>query len=193
MKVIVYYQSGLIDVFDSTNFTNSEPYSKDGCSVMTEFALRLDLLEKEGLVVDVFTYDRDTDPNDPKVRIGTTMVPYALRRNGNRLRLVSLVELKDIAKITLDGELVVWRQGTELINAVKFSNQELLCFSNVTTTSINQKASSIFRYLKNANPDMEEGVVANMMGYTLDAIRAIQIDEAAQNESDDEDGKSKEE
>lgn len=188
MRVVVYYQSGLVDVFDSTNFTNVEPYRGESRSIMTEFSLRLDLLDKEGLVVDLFTYDSDTEADDgPKARVENVMVPYALRRPGHRIRLVSPAEIEDIAKITLDGEMMMWRQGTELVNAVKFANQELLCFSNAVTVSINQRALSIFHYLTKANPDMDEETVAEMMGYTMPALQSIMIDETAQDMEDEED------
>ena len=192
MKVVVYYQSGKIDVFDSTNFTLAEPFSRIGKNLMTEFTLRLDLLNEgyeEGLFVDVFWYDL-ARTNTPISDDDTgAEIPLCNRQVGCRICLVSKNELQNIAKISLDGEMLVWRQGTgdnsELINGIKFSNQEILCFSNTTTTSINRRASSVFAYLQNAHPDKSSDEVAQMMGYSLKAIEAVQAYEAANLEDDD--------
>lgn len=185
MRVVVYYQSGLVDVFDTLNFTNNEPYRDTSCAIVTEFALRLDLIEREGLVMDTFVYDKDADDDAPRAKVEEVTVPFALRRPGHRVRLVARGELRRVAKVTLDGELMLWRQGDELINAVKFANQEVLCFSNATTTSINQKAMSIFSYLQKANPELDADKVAGLMGFTQKAIEDIRYYEQENGQADD--------
>lgn len=190
MKVVVFYQSGKLDVFTSSDFACNEPWVKQGINVMTEFCLRLDLLEAEGLVVDVFWYDSsDSSEGVESVDADTSaVIKHAMRRTGRRIRLVSLDELAEIAQITIDDELAVWRQGEYLINGIKFKNQEILCFSNDNITGINRRASAVFEYLKNANPKLEPDKISAMMGYPLKAIEELQEAETANIESNDNSG-----
>ena len=55
MKLITYYQTGKIDVFDTATFTATDPFKRDGMNLITEFAIRFDLLEdknsNEGLAI----------------------------------------------------------------------------------------------------------------------------------------------
>lgn len=188
MNIVVYYQSGRIDEFDTSNFCNLEPFKREGQNMTTEFRVRLDLLEPEGLLLEINWYDANpfsqaiTSKADGSEE--SMDILHAVRRSGRRIRLVSQGELADIAKIICNGELMVWRQGSELINAVKFSGQEILCFSNATTTSINARAVAIFEYLQNANPGLSDEVIAQMMGYSKPAIDMILADEAANHEED---------
>ena len=101
--------------------------------------------------------------------------------------MVSKSELEQIAQITVNGELVAWRQGGFLINGTKFRNQEILCFSNDNVTGINRRASAVFDYLKKANPGVSEEALAARMGYPLEAIMQIREAEAANVADSDED------
>lgn len=71
MKLITYYQTGKIDVFDTATFTATDPFKRDGMNLITEFAIRFDLLEdknsNEGLVVDVYWYDAKIHDKDNAV------------------------------------------------------------------------------------------------------------------------------
>ena len=128
MKLITYYQTGKIDVFDTATFTATDPFKRDGMNLITEFAIRFDLLEdknsNEGLVVDVYWYDAKIHDKDNAVTSldekKNATLNNALLKASTRIRLISKRELEDVAKITLDGELVEWRQGGELVNGVKF-------------------------------------------------------------------------
>lgn len=184
MNITVYYQSGRIDSFSTENFCAQEPFKSEGTNITTEFQLRLDLLYEEGLLLEVFWYDANISNSSVSSKndeVGIK-IPHASRMRGRRVRLVSHRELADIAKIVCDGELLVWRQGSELINGIKFFGQELLCFSDATTTSINRRALNIFEYLKNANPGLPGENIAKMMGYSKDAIDTIKADETANEE-----------
>ena len=86
--------------------------------------------QNEGLVVDVYWYDAKIHDKDNAVTSldekKNATLNNALLKASTRIRLISKRELEDVAKITLDGELVEWRQGGELVNGVKFFSQELL-------------------------------------------------------------------
>lgn len=190
MQIVVYYQSGKLDVFSTDSFTANEPWARHGLNLATELTVRLDLLDDEGLIVDMYWYDGSdagdaVETADDDTR---TVIRHALRRQARRIRLVSQEELEHIAQITIDGELAVWRQGGYLVNGVMFKNQELLCFSNDSVTSMNRRASSVFEYLKNANPGVSEETLSAMMGYPLGAMQQIKADEVANSEEDGGDG-----
>lgn len=147
----------------------------------------LDIRSGEGLVLDLFWYDMNTTGGTTYAELPelNTQIPCAARSLGTRIRLVSPNELLHIVKITCDGELLCWKQGGELIDAVKFSNQEILCFSNGSTQSINDKAVAIFNYLKRAYPHAEDEDIALSMGYPLEAYRRIEAEQVANSEEDE--------
>ena len=113
---------------------------------------------EEGFALDVFWYDGADCKDSIEVvdEDSNTRISHAVRRVGKRILLVSKSELEQIAQITVNGELVAWRQGGFLINGTKFRNQEILCFSNDNVTGINRRASAVFDYLKKANPGVYE-------------------------------------
>lgn len=185
MRVSIYYINGAIDEFNFETFTTAEPFQSPagGSNVSTEFCLRTDLLAQEGLRLDIYWYNTVDDENTRKVFIPEAgrKIAVAGRELGRVLYLVSKSELSHISKVLVDGEVVVWRQGQDLINAVAFASQEMLCYSDASTTSINAKVTEIFDYLKSANPDMPDEQITRLFGYPYAAYLRILEDEGAQN------------
>lgn len=186
MQIKVFYRSGRLDAFDTMAFCTAEPYRRQGDNLLTEFQLLTDseTLANEGLMLEVYWYD-------PRVREDTTcsgryQLPHASRQAGNRIRLASKSELQDVAQITVDGELLIWRQGDHLINGVKFMNQEVLCYSSAVTASINRRALTLYDYLRNAHPSLSDEAVAALLGYPKGAIDDISCAEAANMDFADE-------
>lgn len=192
MKVAVYYQTGKITEFNTETFCSSEPFEGEGNggrNITTEFSLRFDLLEQEGLMLHIYWYNAIIDEQTARSKdesVSDQVIPHAGREAGRFVRLVSKDELKDIAKIEVDGEMVVWRQGYDLINAIKFYNQELICYSDAQTTSVNGRVMGIYRYLKNAHPAATNEELVQMFGYPLSAFLRIQEEELAQVEMEEE-------
>lgn len=179
MLVKVFYRSGKLDAFDTVSFCTSEPYKQSGTNLLTEFQLLTDreTLLAEGLILEVFWYD-------PRVREDTRRsgqygLPHAARQTGNRIRLASRNEIEDIVLVTVDGELMLWRQGEHLINGVLFKNQEILCYSNAVTAGINRRALALYDYIRNADPGLSGEEAAALLGYTKDAIDDISFAESA--------------
>lgn len=189
MQITVSYQSGKMDIFSTVDFTAADPWARKGINLLTEYSPRLDLLEEEGLVLDTYWYDGADAPEAIEVADEDTQITikHAVRRLGRRLLLVSKAELDEIAQITVDGELAAWRQGGYLINGTKFKTQAQICLSDDTSTSINRQASTLFEYLKKANPGLSDETVASQMGFPLDVIVQIQEAEAANLENEDDD------
>ena len=143
---------------------------------MSDFQLRFDYLESKGLVLDIFYYDasRNAETSFETIEEMGLQIPVATRRLGWRIQLVSKEELETAVLILRDNEMFAWKQGDEWINAVKFRLQEILCFSSASTDSTNRKATVLFEYLRKAHPTYTEAEVAALMGFSLEAYRAIQ-------------------
>lgn len=177
MRITVYYENGLTEDFDTISFTMSEPFKSEGSkNILTDFQLRFDYLMTKGLLLDVYYYDavRNADTHFEAVEEFGLEIPVASRRLGWRIQLVSKDELDSAVLILRDNEMFAWKQGDEWINAVKFRLQEILCFSSASTDSTNRKATVLFEYLRRAHPTMTDEEVAALMGFSLEAYRAIQ-------------------
>jgi hypothetical protein len=190
-EIKVYYLSGLIDFFSFDQFVAKEPLkSPSGAAqnLLTEFRLRLDELEREGLVVETWWHDTTTERANRTTEVidrgdGKTFSVdffHAILRPWRKVRLIARSELGDVSKIVVDGEVVVWRQGDDLINGVRFYAAELLYFSNPVTASTNRKALEMFDYIKNAHRDMSDEDIADMLGYSWKAFEQILGQEKSQ-------------
>ena len=186
MLIKVFYQSGRLDVFDTASFCTAEPFRSQGDNLMSEFQLMTDAqsLENEGLLLEVYWYDPRVREDTP--RSGPHNLPHAARQSGRRIRLASRSELNDIALITVDGDLVLWRQGGHLINGVKFQSQEVLCYSSAATASINKRALALYDYIRKAYPDLDGEEAAALLGYTKQAIEDVSAAEIANADLADE-------
>lgn len=193
MRITVFYQTGKVSEFNTETFTTPEPFKGEGgggANVATEFSLRLDKLETEGLMLEVFWHNALVDEYTKEsvdADSGRTIY-HAGREPGRFVRLVSGRELSDIAKICVDGEMVVWRQGDDVINAIKYFNQEILCYSDEVTRSVNAKVMTLYSYLRRSYPLATDEEVAQMLGYPYGAFLRVKEAELAQIEDDDGSG-----
>lgn len=179
MLIKVSYRSGKMDVFDTTSFCATEPFKSKGDNLLTEFLLLFDghTLETEGIMLEVYWYNPKL--REDTVRSGPNNLPHAARMAGHRIRVASKNELEDVVAVSMDGDMLLWRQGDDLINGLKFHNQELLCYADAVTASINRRALALFDYLRRAHPELSEDEIADRIGYTRRAIEAISFEESA--------------
>jgi hypothetical protein len=175
-EITVYYQNGIVE-------SHHEPYISDIPATVkpTSFRLRLDLLNEEGLLVEVtvnlINEAGTAQMADHEANITWT---HARRTACGRVRLVSKDELYNISKIVVDDEIIVWRQGDQLINGILFYTAELLYFSDTNTASVNSKIVELYNYLKAANPDTDDKYIARRFGLNTIALAQI-MDEEARN------------
>ncbi|MDR1016661.1 MAG: hypothetical protein LBL67_04275 [Coriobacteriales bacterium] len=194
MQVKIYYQSGRVAVFDTANFTMPEPFGPKDKNILTNFELNLDSCQNEdslGLYIDVYYYD--IDPGVGKrpetataLRAGRkeSKLTFPSIRSGYRLLLTDKEGLADVGYIEVDGKIVMWRQGDDLINANKFEIQQFICYNSTTAESYNTKVLDLFRYVRNAEGGREEHgptdkQIAERLGYTEAALYKAMRDEAA--------------
>lgn len=181
MRIEVLFKSQRYEEFDSSLQTCSEPYRKEGTAVLVEWNLYLGELETQGVVLTQHWYRRISD-DENTVEIDKAMVPVAQRKIGYAVQLVGADELPDLVWLKKDGEKVLWREGSDLINGERFFAVEQLCYSDAVTKSINKRALSVFDYLCLAHPQWSDEETARHMGYTVSAIERIRDGELAQTE-----------
>lgn len=182
MKIKVYYQNGRIVEHNTDTFCSMEPFKNIGTNIDTELDLRSDLLKTHGLFLVIYWNNYNFDVTNTEKYyddLNEIDLPYANRKQGAVIQLIAKRELEDIIKVVVDGEIILWQQNSELINGVQYANQEILCFSDATTTSINKRAVKIFYYLKKANPDMTDTEIAEQLGYPVSVLETIIAIEAA--------------
>lgn len=175
MQIQVYYDSGLIENFDTQNFCCSEPFEvTGGKNITTDFKLRLDDINK-GLMLQVFWYSTTLNEFTNKSEDAETgaIIPHAMRETGRNILLISANEMNSVVRILVDGQVVIWREGSYLVNAVKFKNQEYLCYAEDSCESINYKAFKMYEYLKKAYPNKTEDEICEMIGLQKGILREI--------------------
>lgn len=185
MNIRVYYDNGRLDEFDVEHFTVSEPF--DGRNMLTNFELRFDELGKESLWLQAHFYDvRD----EYREGVAPEAVPVARRMKGWRFLLVDKSEIGRVAKIIVNGELVAWRQGPDLVNGIRFDAQERACYSDDVTSSVSRRAVALHDYLAAAHSELaaDEDALCAMFGFTKRAFESVLDAEQMQPVQSDGDG-----
>lgn len=196
MLIAVEYKNGRIKEFDTSAFTTPQALTtlQRGMNVLTEFDLRLDRLEIDGLVLDVFWRDVSlmTDSHvlddTATARGGEVKIKHAKRRAAFSIELVNPSVLERVSRILVtraNGTVqAAWRQGSGnwLIKGSMFDAQRVLNYSDATTTSMNAQVSRVFSYIRKTSPLMDDEQIARSMGFPLPAIQEIQGQEAEQDD-----------
>ncbi|MCL2605838.1 MAG: hypothetical protein FWD93_00965 [Coriobacteriia bacterium] len=173
MRVKVYWQNGKIQRFDLSRYQSESPDDK---TIATEYSLRLDELEKEGLRVDIFRYGSksksEIEHNMYGSKIKLTEAQFAPGLTGFTIGLIIPQELSEIVRIDVDGIKVVWRFGEHLINGIKFYGQ-LEMYLGDNPGSFNSNAVVLFERMKSVYPRATDKELAAMMGLPYKAWSKI--------------------
>lgn len=188
MIIAVEYKDGRIKEFDFSSFTSGDALTcveKNAKNMVTEFDLRTDNIERDGLILNVFWHDvtktfgkRELDAQTDTNGYSTEMA-FAQRRAGYSVMICNKKVLNLISRIIVyraNGAVqVAWRQGSEdwLIKGSLFEAQRVLTYTDASTTSLNAQASTVFAYLRRAHPTLSDAEIADMMGYPPDALEEI--------------------
>ncbi|MEW4402893.1 hypothetical protein AB1I62_03990 [Enterococcus sp. AN402] len=178
MKIEVLYKNHSYEEFDSYIFTNAEPYQFQGCNILTDWILHLDKLEEYGIILVQHWYNMKQ--SNGNIVIDGVEVPGIQRNLGKSMLLVAANEVQNIIWVKKDGELILWREGADLIHGDCFFTMQQRCLS------LNKNALALFDYLTNTYPDESDENIAKSMGYTISAIERIRDAEFAQCQWDDE-------
>ena len=195
MIIALEYKSGRIKEFDTSSFTSPEALramERGARNSITEFDLRLDKLDTDGLFLDVFWHDLATSSttrvltDTPDADGYAIEMPIAQRRPGCSIRIANPVVMQDVARIVVQragtSDIVAWRQGTGnwLINGARFSIMRALTYTDASTTSINATAIRMYGYLHAIYPDMTPKEICDLMGYPYEAYDEVRLNEMAQ-------------
>ena len=116
MILEITYEDGREDIFDTDRIAAAEPFG--GGAVLTEFRIRFDRMEEEGLWVEANFYEARAGGGDG--------APAAARRRGWRAMLADPGEVGSIVSIHRDGRPRYWRLGGTLVDDRRLSLAERL-------------------------------------------------------------------
>lgn len=201
MEVSVDYMDGRVVEFNTNDFVPGDPLKgavasdRRAKNFVTEFVLRMDRLETDGLRMDIYyntfgaASESDvvdmTDDIGPKSDGSPRTAPIAVRRLQGVVYLLTAEELEGAAYILVRrcSETVeaAWRQGSGnwLVDGMRFARTARQVYSDANITSKNQKLAIMMNYLNNAHPSLDEQDFCNMTGYPLGAWEEIRDMESA--------------
>lgn len=195
MLIAVEYKDGRIKEFDANAFTSNEAMvgpDRRAKNALTEFDLRLDRIEEDGLRLNIFWHDASREKG--RVALDDTVdeqgrkveLKEAYRRAGVSIMIANKAVLGSISRIIVyranQPVQVAWRQGTGdwLIKGSLFEAQRVLTYSDANTTSLNAQALIVYRYLEKANPLLSPEEICAVMGYPVEAYLEVKGDEESQ-------------
>ena len=205
MEISVDFEDGRIREYNTASFVTEDalrgtnPRDPRAPCVLTEFDLRLDLLEEEGLRLDLYTntFDsrrgqrRDVDlqeglrDEDGEER-GRVYSEAATRHVAGSMDLITRRELESATYILVRrcGSIVAaaWRQGSQgwLVNGQRFARCAREIYTDNQIASNNAKLVQMMSYLMRANPSASEREVVRMTGVPYDAYQEVLAMEAGQ-------------
>ena len=199
MEISVDFDDGRIREFNTQTYAAAEPFKgvvpgeRGARNFVTEFDLRLDLLNEGSLRLDLF-YDTfgDSRPGTVVLQDGIAPDPElkivaAVRHVCGCVFLLTEKELAHARYILVRrcGEPVAaaWRQGSGdwLIDGQRFAMAARQVYSDAQVTSRNAQELIMVNYLSNAYPDLSEEEVCAMTGYPYEAYLELRKMEYANN------------
>lgn len=188
MEISVDFEDGRIREFNTNTFTSADPFRKRNPkdpseeTILTELDLRLDLLETDGLRLDIYTNSISRgQPVELNVveslgheGEGST-AQVAARHIYSVVYLISPAELADATNILVQRcgvtTAVAWRQGSGgwLINGMRFARLAREVYTDAQVVSTNTQLMRMMRYLKNANPDVSPLDLVGLTGFPYEA------------------------
>lgn len=180
MKICVYFQSGAMEEFSTDTYTSPSPLGSS--NILSDCKLRTDLIAEDGLRMDIYWYNTIYDECTSTVDVdgADAPLPVAGRELGRSVYLISPEEMRYVSQVAVDGSIIIFRQGSFLINAIAFKQQLALCYSDASTKSINEQALALFDYLHAANPALSESEVCRLFGFPHGAYLHILEQQSAQ-------------
>ncbi len=154
MMLEITYEDGREDVFDTDRFTAAEPFG--GTAVLTEFRVRFDRMEEEGLWVEANFYEA------PAAAGGA-----AVRRRGWRAMVADPGEVRSIVSVRRDGRPGYWRLGGTLVDDRRLSLAERLLAEGGGCGL--RRALRIDASLSSALPGLPPNEVCALYGFDLAA------------------------
>lgn len=181
MRVEIDYSDGRLGLFDTANLVAGQPFG--GSCIAAELVLRLDMVEREGICLDVHHYDISEEG-------GGVDVPFADRVMGRRVCLAEPGELEGIESVSVDGRVVAWKQAGCFVDGARFERAQRLWYSESPSACDNYKACRIYDYLEASRPDLRDDpeAICSLFGYPVEAFMDARRAESAQPDDDGGEG-----
>jgi hypothetical protein len=187
MNIRIYFTDGRVTSYSTDGLTTSDPFRaaapQGSANILTEYNIRLDKLMEEGLFLDVNWYNLLQDRAKMEAdELWSEPLSVAFYEPGRRIRLTSANAMMKMAKIVIDGEVVVWREECARTGDIVIVSG--ICFNMLDRIhsdaggSIKERAFSLFNILQAIYPDKDRADICAMFGYTTnlldDAITAVE-------------------
>lgn len=184
MRVEVAYEDGLIEVFRTEGesaLTSASLLGREGRAAGSSvpaalLRVRLDLLESEGLRVDLWWYGPGGGPGAPTTPMGSFGVeeaPELTLEDGRVWRLVPPSEIGRVISVEVDGTRVAERQAGHLVDLVRLESQTRFWLGDTAGSSVVDRVNALHERIRQAHPDWDDGRVAAEYGYPVEAYRAV--------------------
>ena len=187
MKVEIEYKNGRVEVYKTSDESGigsnvlarprGESYS-NLTSAAVMIAPRFDLLDKEGLRIDIMWYSPSIEEETSHDNVddypgGAISIPNMNFEIGRIWRLLDLDMLEDVEAISIDNRWHIERQGGFLVNTTQFLRQQNFLLSHSTKSkSIANQVVLLHEHIRQMHPDWSDEKIANYYGYPLQAYLA---------------------
>lgn len=201
MEVSVDFADGRIREFSTGSFTAPDPFRQRNPkdlseeALLTEFDLRLDLLQTEGLRLDVYS-NAISRGRQGEIRVVEELghdgepstAQVAARHLYASVYLLSLAELASATYVLVRrcGQPVAaaWRQGSGgwLVDGQAFARLAREVYTDAQVVSTNSQAVRMVGYLSRANPGAGREDLIAMTGFPVEAFEELEGQELAAGE-----------
>lgn len=186
MNIVVRYANGMVEEFDTNALTSPDPFRGSSgdfqANICTDVQVRLDLLEAEGLRIDVYWYDTLADRLTRRVRLGPDGTSAEVDGDGGGAGLVTGVlnrqlagvlyvidraELEDIDEVEIDGKVALRKVAGGLVDQILFDKQVACYMGRRTDDSMVDLIQQLHERVRAAHQDWDDGEIAASYGIGL--------------------------
>lgn len=177
MRIDVTYDDGLIECHRTEGETalSSDALSPTGKSsgndraLASMLSLRLDLLESEGLRVDVWRWGTVLDADTRAV----DGIPELTLEAGRVWRVVPPELMAKVVAIDVDGVRRVERQLGFLVDLTRFRDARRMWVGSGSGGSVIDQVVALHERIRAARPEWDDGLICEEYGYPVEAYRAV--------------------
>ena len=178
MRIEVTYEDGLVEMhrtegesaLSSDALVRVDQTIRRQRALGTTLAVRLDLLESEGLRVDVWWWGTDRDPGASS---GSRGLPELSFEPGRTWRIVSPELMAKVVAVDIDGVRRVERQEGFLVDLTRFRDAQRFWLGSRQTDAVVDQVVALHERIRQAHPSWDDGRVCAEYGYQPEAYRAI--------------------
>ena len=178
MRIEVTYDDGLVEMhrtegesaLTSDALVRTDRPGRHEGALGTTLAVRLDLLESEGLRVDVWWWGTDRDPGASP---GSRGLPELSFEPGRTWRVVSPELMTKVTSVDIDGVRRVERQEGFLVDLTRFRDAQRFWLGTRQADAIVDQVVALHERIRQAHPSWDDGRVCAEYGYPPEAYRAI--------------------